>query len=46
LPYILSITQKGVEAAIAEDRALARAVGTHRGELIHLERLSPKKIVE
>jgi alanine dehydrogenase len=46
LPYILSITQKGVEKAIAEDRALARAVETHHGELIHLERLAPKEIVE
>jgi alanine dehydrogenase len=46
LPYILSITQKGVETAIAEDRALARAIDTHRGELIHLERLTPKEIVE
>jgi alanine dehydrogenase len=46
LPYLLSITQKGVETAIAEDPALARAIATHRGELVNLERLSPKEIVE
>jgi alanine dehydrogenase len=37
-PYILEIADKGVEAAIAADPALALAVNTHAGQLQHLWR--------
>lgn len=46
LPYIRRIANQGVEAAIAEDRSLETAVSTHRGELVHLSRLAPKKMVK
>jgi alanine dehydrogenase len=46
LPYILSITEKGIEAAIAGDAALARSINTHLGELVNLSRIAPKEMVE
>jgi alanine dehydrogenase len=46
LPYILLIAQKGIDAAIAGDPALQRAVNTHRGELANISRLAPKDTAE
>lgn len=39
-PYILEMANKGVEAAIAENPALALAVNTHQGKVVHLSLLS------
>jgi alanine dehydrogenase len=38
-PYILEIVNKGVEAAITENPALAVAINTHRGKVVHLSLL-------
>lgn len=38
-PYILEIANKGVEAAIAENPAIERAVMTHQGKEVHLSYL-------
>jgi len=35
LPYILKVANKGVEAAIRSDPALARGVNVYRGVLTH-----------
>lgn len=43
LPYILNIADKGIEKALQDDPALEKAVNTHKGELIHLTLLSPRK---
>lgn len=43
LPYILTIANKGIEKAMTDDPALEKAVNTHKGELIHLTLLTPKK---
>jgi alanine dehydrogenase len=40
-PYIQELANKGVERAIQEDGALGIAVATHRGQTIHLSRLTP-----
>ena len=40
-PYILELVDKGIDKAIVENKALELGVITHRGELIHLSRLSP-----
>ena len=40
MPYIEEIANKGVANAIAENEALAKAVNTHNGELVHLSLLS------
>lgn len=39
VPYIMEIADKGVEAAIAADPALAMGVNTHNGKLVHLNLL-------
>jgi alanine dehydrogenase len=39
LPYIEKIANLGVEKAIDADPAIAMAVNTHRGELVHLSLL-------
>lgn len=43
LPYILNIADKGIEKALQDDPALEKAVNTHKGELVHLTLLSPRK---
>jgi alanine dehydrogenase len=43
LPYLLEIADKGVEAAIETDPALALAVNTHAGQMQHLWRLTTGK---
>ena len=40
LPYILEITEKGVEAALHDNPAIEQAVNTHAGRLQHLTPLS------
>jgi len=40
MPYIEEIANLGVQAAIERDAAIARAVNTHHGELVHLRLLS------
>lgn len=40
MPYIEEIANKGVEGAISENDAIAKAVNTHNGELVHLSLLS------
>lgn len=40
MPYIEEIANKGVASAIAENDAIAKAVNTHNGELVHLSLLS------
>ena len=40
MPYIEEIANLGVQAAIERDPAIARAVNTHQGELVHLRLLS------
>ena len=40
MPYIEEIANKGVSAAILENQAIAKAVNTHNGELVHLALLS------
>ena len=35
LPYALKIANKGLGAAVAEDRALLRGINTYRGEITH-----------
>ena len=39
-PYILSMANRGVNAAISGDPALEHAVNTHQGKLVHLTRFS------
>jgi alanine dehydrogenase len=41
MPYIEKIANLGVDSAIAADPAIARAINTHNGELVHLS-LLPK----
>lgn len=43
IPYILEIAQKGLDAAIAENAALARGINTHRGKVINLLRFESGK---
>jgi alanine dehydrogenase len=45
-PYILEITNKGIEEAIKQNRALERAVNTHKGELAHLSQLASSTFLE
>lgn len=40
-PYIQELANKGVERATQEDAALGIAVATHRGQTVHLSRLTP-----
>jgi alanine dehydrogenase len=40
MPYIEEIANKGIANAIQENDALAKAVNTHNGELVHLSLLS------
>lgn len=40
MPYILEIANLGVEQAMANDPAIAKAVNTHNGKLVHLSLLS------
>lgn len=40
-PYIQELANKGVDRAIQEDAALGIAVATHRGQTVHLSRLTP-----
>jgi alanine dehydrogenase len=46
LPYIIEIANKGIDAAIAEDANLERAINTHHGEIVHLSQLTPRKKVD
>lgn len=39
MPYIEEIANQGIEQAIRSDPAIARAVNTHNGELVHLSLL-------
>jgi len=43
MPYILEIANKGIDAAIATNPALALAVNTHAGQMRHLARLTAGK---
>jgi alanine dehydrogenase len=43
MPYILEIANKGTDAAIAANPALAFAVTTHAGQMHHLSRLTDGK---
>jgi alanine dehydrogenase len=43
MPYILEIANKGTDAAIAANPALAFAVTTHAGQMHHLSRLTNGK---
>lgn len=38
-PYILELANKGIDRAIHENPAIERAIGTHRGRMVHLSRL-------
>jgi alanine dehydrogenase len=40
VPYIEEIANKGVAKAILDNEAIAKAVNTHNGELVHLSLLS------
>jgi len=40
MPYIEQIANQGIDNAIRENEALAKAVNTHRGELVHLSLIS------
>lgn len=40
MPYIEEIATKGITTAIEENTAIAKAVNTHNGELVHLTLLS------
>lgn len=40
MPYILEIANKGVAVAILDNTAIAKAVNTHNGRLVHLSLLS------
>jgi alanine dehydrogenase len=42
LPYIIDIANKGLDAVIAEDANMERAINTHQGDIIHLSRLKPR----
>lgn len=39
-PFILEITTKGIEAAIAENPAIAQGIGTHQGKVHHISSIS------
>lgn len=41
MPYIVELANKGIANAILDNYAIAKAVNTHNGELVHLSRLSP-----
>ena len=41
-PYILELANKGPEKAIKENPAIAKAVNTHKGEILNLTRMTPK----
>lgn len=43
LPYILEIANRGIDKAMMDDPALEKAVNTHKGDLVHLTLLSPRK---
>jgi alanine dehydrogenase len=43
IPYILEITNKGIEAAMKEYPAIETAVNTHNGKMINLIRLSAQE---
>lgn len=45
LPYILEIANRGIDKAMMDDPALEKAVNTHKGDLVHLTLLSPRKPV-
>lgn len=40
IPFIIEIAEKGIERAIAENPAIARAINTHQGEFHNLTRLA------
>ena len=40
MPFIEEIANLGVEAAVAKDPALEKAINTHNGEIVHLTLLS------
>lgn len=42
LPYFIRIADEGVEAALANDPALALGVNTHQGKLVHLTLLKER----
>jgi alanine dehydrogenase len=40
-PFIIEITNKGIDAAIAENPAIATGIGTYKGQIKHISSLSP-----
>lgn len=40
-PFILELANKGVDAAITGNPAIAHGIGTHHGEILNISRLSP-----
>jgi len=36
LPFVLEITNKGIEAAIEQNSAIEKGINTHRGKIVHL----------
>jgi alanine dehydrogenase len=36
LPYIFEITNRSVEAAIAQNPAIEKSINTHQGKIMHL----------
>ena len=45
LPYILELTNLGIDDAISKNDALGNAVNSLHGEMVNLPRLSPKQMV-
>lgn len=43
LPYILEISNNGVDLAISQNSGIERAIQTHKGKMVHLFRLSKGK---
>ena len=41
-PYILNLVEEGVDAAIANNPAVSKAINTHSGKAFNLQRLAPK----
>ena len=45
-PFILELANKGVDAAAADNSAIAKGIAIHNGELHYITRLTPKESVE
>jgi len=43
MPYILEITQKGIQSAMLENSGIERAVSTHAGQLRHISGTAPRE---